>query len=142
MRYQFIRDHREQYRLDVICRVLEVSVSGYHSRRRRLISKRKQQAALLQQRSLEVHHRSKRRYGAPRNHAELRAEGLGVSRKRVARLMRSGDLRAKGKCRWVRTTDSRHTLRVCPNLLEGQFEVQQPNQVWASDLTYLPTREG
>ena len=125
-----------------MCRVLEVSVSGYHSWRRRPISKRKQQDALLQQRILEIHHRSKQRYGAPRIHAELRTEGLGVSRKRVARLMRSGGLRAKGKRRWVRTTDSHHALPVCPNLLERQFEVQQPNQVWASDLTFVPTREG
>lgn len=125
-----------------MCRVLEVSVSGYHSWRRRPISHRKQQDALLQQRIQDVHHRSKQRYGAPRIHAELRAEGLRVSRKRIARLMRSGDLRAKGKRRWVRTTDSNHSLPVCPNLLDRQFEVQQPNQVWASDLTYLPTKEG
>lgn len=125
-----------------MCRVLEVSVSGYHSWRRRPTSKRKQQDALLQQRIHDVHRCSKGRYGAPRIHAELRAEGVRVSQKRVARLMRSAGLRAKGKRRWVRTTDSHHTLPVCPNLLDRQFEVQQPNQVWASDLTYLPTREG
>lgn len=142
MRYQFIRDHREQYRLDVMCRVLEVSVSGYHSWRRRPISKRTQQDALLEQRIRDTHQRSKGRYGAPRVHAELRAEGLRVSRKRVARLMRLGGLRAKGKRRWVQTTHSSHTMPVCPNLLARQFEVQQPNQVWASDLTFLPTREG
>lgn len=117
-------------------------MSGYHSWRRRPISNRKQLDALLQQRIQDVHQRSKGRYGAPRVHAQLRAEGLRVSRKRVARLMRMGGLRAKGKRRWVRTTDSHHTLPVCPNLLERQFEVHQPNQVWASDLTYLPTREG
>lgn len=125
-----------------MCRVLEVSVSGYHSWRRRPISNHKQKDALLEQRIQDVHQRSKRRYGAPRIHAELQAEGLQVSRKRVARLMRSGGLRAKGKRRWVRTTDSHHSLPVCPNLLNRQFEAQQPNQVWASDLTYLPTKEG
>ncbi len=125
-----------------MCRVLEVSVSGYHSWRRRPLSHRKQQDALLQQRIRDVHQRGKGRYGAPRVHAELRAEGLRVSRKRVARLMRSGGLCAKGKRRWVRTTDSHHSLPVCPNLLERQFEVQQPHQVWASDITYVPTRKG
>lgn len=125
-----------------MCRVLEVSVSGYHSWRRRPISKRKQQDALLQQRIQDAYQRSKGRYGAPRIHAELQAEGVRVSRKRVARLMHAGGLRAKGKRRWVRTTNSNHSLPVCPNLLERQFEVQRPNQVWASDLTYLPTKEG
>lgn len=56
--------------------------------------------------------------------------------------MRLGGLRAKGKHQWVRTTDSNHTLPVCPNLLARQFDVSQPDQVWASDLTYLPTKEG
>lgn len=125
-----------------MCRVLEVSVSGYHSWRRRPISRHQQQDALLQQRIHEVHRRSKGRYGAPRIHAALRAEGVQVSQKRVARLMRTAGLRAKGKRRWVRTTDSGHTLPVFPNLLNRQFEVQQPNQVWASDITYVPTKEG
>lgn len=125
-----------------MCRVLEVAVSGYHSWRRRPISQHRQQDALLEQRIQNAHQRSKGRYGAPRIHAELRAEGVQVSRKRVARLMRAGGLRAKGKRRWIRTTDSGHTFPVCPNLLDRQFDVQQPNQVWASDITYVPTREG
>lgn len=125
-----------------MCRVLEVSVSGYHSWRRRPISTRTQQDALLEQRIHDVHQRSKGRYGAPRIHAELQAQGQRVSRKRVARLMRGRGLRAKGKRRFVRTTDGGHALPVCPNLLARQFDVSQPNQVWASDLTFLPTREG
>ncbi|GGK24912.1 transposase [Deinococcus malanensis] len=122
--------------------MLEVSVSGYHSWRRRPICNRRQEDALLKQRIKDVHQRSKRRYGAPRIHAELHAGGIRVSRKRVARLMRVRGLQGKGKRRWVRTTDSDHTLPVCPNLLERQFRVSQPNQVWAWDLTYLPTKAG
>lgn len=142
MRYHFIHDHRAQYRLDVMCRVLEVSVSGYHSWRRRPVSKQQQWDALLEQRIQDIHQRRKGRYGSPRIHAELRAEGVHISRKRVARLMRAGGLRARGKRRWVRTTDSAHPLPVCPNLLNRQFDVQQPNEVWASDLTFVPTKEG
>ncbi len=125
-----------------MCRVLEVSVSGYHSWRRRPISNQQHRDALLQQRIREIHQRRKGRYGSPRIHAELRAEGVQVSRKRVARLMRAGGLRAKGKQRWVRTTDSVHSFSVCPNFLNRQFDVQQPNEVWASDLTFIPTKEG
>ena len=117
-------------------------MSGYHSWRRRPISHQQQQDALLQQRIHEVYHRRKARYGAPRIHAELQAEGLLVSKKRIARLMRTGGLRAKGKHRSVRTTIRNHSDAVCPNLLDRQFNVQQPNQVWAADLTYIPTKEG
>ena len=66
-------------------------MSGYHSWRRRPISTRTQQDALLEQRIHDVHQRSKGRYGAPRIHAELQAQGQRVSRKRVARLMQTGD---------------------------------------------------
>ncbi|GGK40819.1 transposase [Deinococcus malanensis] len=117
-------------------------MSGYYSWRRRPICNRKQEDALQGKRIQEVHQQSNRCYGAPRIHAELRAGGLRVSCKRVARLMRVRGLRAKGKRRWVRTTDSRHTMAVCPDLLCRKFAVQQPNLVWASDLTYLPTKEG
>ncbi len=135
-------DHRSQYRLNIMCRVLGVSVSGYHSWRRRPISNHQQQDALLKQRIHDVYRRRKARYGAPRIHAELQAEGLSVSSKRSARLMRAGGLRAKGKRRSVRTTDSNHRDPVFPNLLDRQFNVQQPNQVWAADMTYIPTKEG
>ena len=92
-----------------------------------------QEDALLEQHIHGFHVRPKGRYGAPRIHAELRAEGVRVSRKRVAQLMRTSGLRGKGKSRWVRTTDSEHALPVSPNLLARQFDVHHPNQVWASD---------
>ncbi len=101
-----------------------------------------QEDVLLQQRIQGIHVRTEGRYGVPRIHAELRAEGVRVSRKRVARLMRTSGLRGKGKSRWVRTTDSGHALPVSPNLPLRQFDVHHPNQVWASDITYLPTTAG
>lgn len=125
-----------------MCRVLEVAVSRCHNRQRRPISKRTQPDALLQQRIRDAHQRRKGRDAAPHVHAERRAEGFRVSRKRVARLRRRSGLPGKGKRRWVRTTHSSRTLPVCPNLLARQFNVSQPNQVWASDRTYLPTKEG
>ena len=74
--------------------------------------------------------------------ADLRAEGQRVSRKRISRLMRRSGLRAKGPRRFVRTTDSDHLLAVCHNLLNREFDVQNANTVWASDLTFIPTKEG
>jgi len=125
-----------------MCRVLEVSVSGYHSWRRRPKSLHAQQDALLKQRIHEIYDHRKGRYGAPRIQAQLHADGFAVSRQRVARLMRADGLRAKGKRRSVRTTDSTHHDPVAPNLLDRQFNVEQVNHVWAADLTYIPTKEG
>ena len=117
-------------------------MSGYYSWRSRPISTHKTQDALLQQRIQNIYRQKKGRYGAPRVHAELQAEGLAISRKRVARLMRAGDLRAKGAQRRSRTTTRNPHDPVCPNLLDRQFKVNQLNHVWAADFTYVPTREG
>lgn len=138
----FIEQWRTKYPLNILCRVLEVSRSAYHSWQRRPISQHQQQDALLEQRICELHQASKGRYGAPRLQADLRAEGQRVSRRRVSRLMRRSGLRAKGPRRFVRTTDSEHLLAVCPTLLNREFDVQEANIVWASDLTYIPTKEG
>ncbi len=89
-----------------------------------------------------VHQQSRGRYGSPRVHAELRARGRRVSRKRVARLMEQQGLAARGKRRFVRTTDSRHGQPVAPNLLARDFSPGQPNCTWATDITYVWTRQG
>lgn len=86
---------------------------------------------------------SRRTYGSPRVHAELRAEGVRVGRKRVARLMREGGLTvARRRRRVPRTTDSRHDLPVAPNLLDRKFAADRPDTVWLADISYIPTGEG
>lgn len=75
-------------------------------------------------------------------HKELRARGWRVGRNRVARIRRDNGIRADRKRKYKRTTNSSHDLPVAPNLLERQFEVDGPNQVWLADITYVPTREG
>jgi putative transposase len=85
---------------------------------------------------------SYRRYGSPRIHAELRAQGRPVGRHRVARLMRTERLEARKRRRFVSTTDSKHTFPVPPNLVSRRFEASAPNQVWAGDVTFVPTGEG
>jgi transposase InsO family protein len=90
-----------------------------------------------------VHAQHQERYGAPRVHAELRAEGQTVSRKRVERVMRQHGLRARAPRRYrVCTTDSKHSFPVAANLLDQNFVADQPNQVWLADITYIPTSEG
>jgi len=82
------------------------------------------------------------RYGAPRVRRELLREGVGIGRKRVARLMREAGLRAKSRRKYKPTTDSNHSLPVAPNLLARDFRTERPDVAWVSDITYLWTRQG
>jgi putative transposase len=127
----------------MMCRVLGVSPSGYHAWRSRPESARAaaNRALLADVRRLHAQHRG--RYGSPRIHAALRAEGGTASRGRVERLMRRHGIRgiAARRFRPV-TTDSRHGLPVAPDLLGQDFQAPGPNRVWLSDISYIPTDEG
>lgn len=144
MRFQFIADHCEQFEVTVMCRVLEVSRSGYYAWRKRPTSERKMADQALTEQIKGVHSRSQGTYGSPRIQAELAAEGVKVSRKRVARLMRQADLRGddQGQTFKVVTTDANHDYPVAPNLLAQVFEAERPDQLWLADITYIPTDEG
>ena len=136
-----MHDHHGKYPLKVLCRVLHVTESGYHSWRNRPQVRKHDDHTLLRH-VVSVHQDSKGRYGAPRVHADLQAQGVRCSRRRVARLMRSAGLQGKGKRKYKQTTDSEHALPVAENLVQRNFDVPQPNTVWAGDLTYLRTKEG
>lgn len=145
MRYAVITRHRGEYPLRLMCRVLEVSPSGYYAWLKRPPSWHAIIDDVLMAHVRIAHVESGATYGAPRVHDELRAAGLPTSRKRVARLMREGGLVARiPKKRYAPTTDSNHTDPIAPNLLERAFDVNSVglNQVWVSDITYIPTHEG
>jgi transposase InsO family protein len=125
-----------------LCRVLEVSRSGFYAWRTRSESPHSKE-----DRRLTVHVRAlfqehKGRYGSPRIWRGLQGAHMHVSRKRVARLMRQEHLVARPKRRYCVTTDSKHTLPLAPNILERRFEADAPNRLWVSDITYLWTVEG
>jgi putative transposase len=143
MRFRFIEDHRDVYPVRLMCAVLEVSPAGYYAWRGRPVSVRASANTTLLATIRQVHQDSGRRYGSPRVHASLRAQGRGVSRGRVERLMRRHGIRAiMAPPRRVRTTDSQHSLPIAPNLIERNFVAAAPNQVWLADITYIPTGEG
>jgi putative transposase len=122
---------------------LSVSASGYYAWRSRPESARKIANRGLLDDIQRVHARHRERYGAPRIHAELRAEGQIISRKRIERVMRWHGIRARAPRRYrVCTTDSKHSLPVAANLLDQNFVAKRPNQVWLADITYIPTAEG
>lgn len=143
MRFRQIEDQRGIWPVRVMCDALSVSASGYYAWRSRPESARKIANRGLLDDIQRVHAHHRERYGAPRIHAELRAEGQTVSRKRVERVMRQHGIRARAPRRYrVCTTDSKHSLPVAANLLEQNFVADRPNQVWLADITYIPTGEG
>jgi transposase InsO family protein len=141
-KYQFVKDHASQYAVALLCRVLEVSRSGYYAWRTRPESPRSQANRTLVEHIQAIHTQSRRTYGSPRIQAELAAQGMHCSTKRVARLMRLTGIRAHRPRRTRATTDSRHTLPVADNVLERAFDALAPNTKWAADITYIGTHEG
>ena len=142
MKYAAIAAHVGAYTVAFMCRVLGVAPSGYYAWLLCPTSKRSQQDDVLQPHVRAAFDASRQRYGSPTVHAELRAKGRRVGRKRVARLMREAGLRARPRRRFRHTTLSNHREPLAPNTIARQFEVSAPNQVWVSDLTYLPTHTG
>jgi putative transposase len=146
VRYAFVERHKRVWPIRVQCRVLGVSVSGYHQhvRRRKQIAQRRH----LSDAALLVHIRAvfaarRGAYGWPRVWRQLLSQGVRVGKSRVQRLMQRHGIRARGKRRFrINTTDSRHGLPIAPNLLNRNFTVAVPNQAWAGDVTYIPTEEG
>ena len=146
VKYACIQEHRAEFPLSLMCRMLGVSRAGFYAAAKGSKSARVLRDDELRKKVCLIHARSRATYGSPRVHAELQAAGDGCSRKRVARLMREDGLRVKRRQpRRPQTTDSRHGYGVAANLLGRRFSVEQCggiNRVWCGDITYVPTREG
>jgi putative transposase len=125
-----------------MCRVLEVSPSGYYAWCVRPPSARALRDGELLERIVAIHAESRSTYGAPRVQAELRAQGVSISRKRVARLMRQAGVRGVSRRRFVVTTVRDKDAVPAPDLVQRDFEAGGPNQLWVADITYIPTWAG
>jgi putative transposase len=130
------------FSIRAMCRVLEVSASGYYAWRRRMISVRTRENEKLQQRIRTIHDHSRQTYGAPRIHAELKNEGTRVGKKRVARLMKESGLAGVSRRKSTVTTRRNRSARPAPDLVDRQFAADKPNQLWVADITYVPTWMG
>ena len=140
MRFRFIEDRRADYPVKIMCRVLEVSPAGYYAWRVRPESPRAVADRELLENIRRVHRDSHGRYGSPRIHAELKAQGHCTSRGRIERKMRSHGVRAiMVGPRRCRTTDSGHCFPIAPNLIGRNFSAAMRNQVWLADITYIQT---
>ena len=142
MKYGRIDELRQSYPVAAMCRMLDVSESGYHAWRKRPPSSREQANARLEIEIRAAHERTRHTYGPERLQADLADNGIQVGVHRIKRLRKKLGLRCKQKRKFKATTDSRHGLPVAPNLLDRQFAVTAPNKAWVTDITYIATDEG
>ncbi len=140
--YRFIQEKKATFPVATLCRVLEVGRSGYYAWARRGVSARARSDAVLTAQIAAAHARSRRTYGAPRVHAELRAGGVRCARKRVARLMRAAGLVGCHRRRRIRTTVADPTRTPAPNLVARDFTASAADRLWIGDITFVPTGEG
>ena len=137
-----MKAHRAEFPITTMCRVLEVSTSGYYQWRNRRSSNRDRDDAMLTEKIRAIHTWSRGTYGAPRIHAELQEEGLLVACKRVARLMQADGLQGVSRRKAPATTIRRDKDRPAPDLVERNFTAQAPNRLWVADITYIATAVG
>ena len=137
MRFAFVATEKAEYSVAVLCDVLEVSRCGFYAWQGRPESKHARDDRRLAVKVRASHEESRRTYGSPRIHADLRGQDERVGRKRIARLMRQEGLKARVRRRYKCTTMSEHDQPIAPNLLARQFEAGAPNQRWVGDTTEL-----
>ena len=142
MRYQCIHRRREQHSVRMMCRLLRVSRSGYYDWCNRSESNRRRRDRALMPLVRQVHLESRGVYGARKIHRELRAKGEACGRHKVARLMRQAGLKGCPKRRFRRMKDQPPSYPIAHNLLQQDFTALRANERWASDITYISTRQG
>jgi len=135
-------EHQAVYRIATMCRMLEVSTSGYYAWQERSPSAREISDAALLERIRAIHEKSRGTYGMPRVHAELKAEGTHVGRKRVGRLMRTAGLQGASRRKGCWTTRRDRDARPAPDLVQREFAAEGPDRLWVADVTYIPTWAG
>lgn len=142
MKYAFILVSTVAFPVTVMCRVLDVSTSGFYGWKSEPVSKRETRDAVLRVKVRRAFDGSRGTYGSPRVRAQLGAEGDVVSTKKVAALMREDGLVARVKKRYRATTDSKHNDPIAPNILDRNFITDEKNDTWVTDVTCIWTRSG
>jgi len=125
-----------------MCRMLDVTRSGYYAWCGRQASRRAQANQRVSEQIVDIFEASRGTYGSPRVHAALLARGIDVGLNRVARLMSQLGLCAREKRKFKATTDSEHPFPIADNVLNREFKTSEPDRVWVADMTYIWTRDG
>jgi putative transposase len=142
MKYEFMNNHKDEFSIEKMSKMFNISRSSYYQFIQAEPSKRSLDDERLLEKIKVIHKESRQTYGSPRIHAELQSQGEVCSRKRVARLMKKAGIEAKMKKRFKVTTKSDPKAKAAPNLLQQDFTADAPNQRWVADFTYVATWEG
>lgn len=142
MKYAYIDRYRKMFPVAAMCRVLQVSRSGYYAWHQRGDSRRTTHDRYLLGQLRRVHERSRQHYGIVKCWKQLNAEGIACGRDRIARLRREQQIYARRRKRFVVTTRSKHRHWIAPNRLARDFTAPSPNRVWVGDVTFIATRSG
>ena len=142
MRFAFIREHRSRWSIESLCRVLRVSTRGYRAWISRPVCQRQRTDLKVLAHIREHFVLSNSTYGRPRMTKELKEAGLDIDERRIGRLMKLNGIRPVRTRRHKVTTDSRHSLGIAANVLNGDFVANAPNRKWAGDISYIWTNEG
>jgi len=143
--FEFIEAHKREFSIVKMCRVLKVSTSGYYkwlAKQAAPITEKEEYKMKVTQKIKQSFHESYGTYGSPRVHKDLLEWGYPLSQKTVANIMRVLELCATQPRSYVTTTDSNHDALVYPNILNRMFYVEEPDQVWVADITYIRRLEG
>lgn len=142
MKYAFIEEHREEFSVELMCDVLNISKSGYWDWRKRDKTPIEAKRNDLLEKIVRVHHSSRKTYGSPRVYKILKGMGMNCSKSTIERLMRENGIRAKTWRKFKATTHSNHDYPVARNVINRDFSTKAPNRLWCTDITYLWTLEG
>lgn len=142
MRYVWIKEHANEFAVTVLCKILQVSVSGYYDSLVRKPCLRQLRRQNISDAAAMFYFESKRIYGYRKVHKDLLESNIVCCRETVRRIMRDIGLYSRVKRKFVLTTDSEHSMAVADNLLERDFTAASANRKWAADITYIPTCRG
>ncbi|MEP3300116.1 MAG: IS3 family transposase [Pseudoruegeria sp.] len=142
VRFAFIEVWKEDWSVELLCRVMQVSSRGFRAWRVRPMSQRQRDDMVILAHIREQHRLSLQSYGRPRMTEELQELRVNVGHRRIGRLMRENGIKIIGTRKYKATTDSNHALNIAPNLLDQDSSASGPNQKWAGDISYIWTGEG
>ena len=142
MKYAWIKTHKRQFPVAVMCRVIKASLSGYYDSLKRPASQQLLRRKSIAQAAAHSYFDSNRIYGYRKVYDDLLEENIVCCKETVRRIMRDIGLHSRIKRKYVVTTDSNHTFKVADNILDRDFTAVCPNRKWAADITYIPTKAG
>lgn len=137
-----MEQHKDEFRVSTMCKLLAVSRSGFYAWQRRPESRHSREDRCLLAHIEAIHREKREAYGAVKTWQELRAQGVACGRNRVARLRKQAGIEAKRKRRFRITTQSRHSYPIAANVLQRRFSADRPDRVWVGDITFIPTQAG